>query len=129
MLSAILFDLLLSQYQPIYCLLLYVSMFYKAFVITSYFSIINIEIIKNDSIEMAFLRTILKQDLAHKLFPQSSNVNAAMQLLRKEIKLSPELNNKLNLMTRNKGAHYYTHKELEIILEYFCISEEEFEML
>ena len=28
---------------------------------------------------------------------------------RKEIKLSPELNNKLDLLTRNKRAHYYTH--------------------
>ncbi len=78
---------------------------------------------------MAFIRTILKQDLAYKLFPQSSNINAAMQLMRKEIKLSPELNNKLNLLSRNKRAHYYTHKELEIILEHFCISQEEFEML
>ncbi len=78
---------------------------------------------------MAFIRTILKQDLAYKLFPQSSNINAAMQLLRKEIKLSRELNKRLNLMTRNNRAHYYTHKELEIILDHFCISQEEFEML
>lgn len=78
---------------------------------------------------MAFIRTILKQDLAGKLYPQSSNVSAAMQLLRKEIKMSPELNDKLCLMTKNKRAHYYTHKELEILLEYFCISQDEFEML
>jgi hypothetical protein len=78
---------------------------------------------------MAFFRTILKQELAGKLYPQSSNVNAAMQLLRKEIKHSPALNNKLSLVTRNRRAHYYTHKEPEIILEYFCISQEEFEML
>ncbi len=51
---------------------------------------------------MILHRTILKQDLANKLFPQSSNINAAMQLLRKEIKLSKELNAKLNLLTRNK---------------------------
>ena len=49
---------------------------------------------------MIFRRTILKQDLAIKLYPQSSNINAAMQLLRKEIKLSPELNNKLDLLTK-----------------------------
>lgn len=78
---------------------------------------------------MLFRRTILKQDLAVKLFPQSSNVNAAMQLLRKEIKHSPELYKKLTLVNRNKRAHYYTHKELEIILEHFCISREEFEEL
>ena len=78
---------------------------------------------------MAFFRTILKQDLAGKLYPQSSNVNAAMQLLRKEIKHSPALNNKLTLVTRNKRAHYFTHKELEVILEHFCITKEEFEML
>ncbi len=35
--------------------------------------------------------TILKQDLAAKLYPQSSNVTSAMQLLRKEIKVSNEL--------------------------------------
>jgi len=74
-------------------------------------------------------RTILKQDLAVKLFPQSSNINAAMQLLRKEIKLSPELNARLDALTRNKRAHYYTHTELEVILEHFCISKEDFEML
>ena len=78
---------------------------------------------------MAFFRTILKQDLAGKLYPQSSNINAAMQLLRKEIKHSPALNNKLKLVTRNRRAHYFTHKELEVILEHFCISQEEFEML
>jgi hypothetical protein len=76
-----------------------------------------------------FRRTILKQDLAIKLYPQSSNINAAMQLLRKEIKLSPELNSKLDMLTRNKRAHYYTHKELQVILDHFCISKEEFELL
>ncbi len=78
---------------------------------------------------MKLPRTILKQDLAVKLYPQSSNINSAMQLLRKEIKLSPALNNKLDLLTRNKRAHYFTHKELEVILEHFCIREEEFEGL
>ncbi|WP_152541950.1 DUF4248 domain-containing protein [Saccharicrinis fermentans] len=67
--------------------------------------------------------------LTIKLYPQSSNINAAMQLLRKEIKLSVELNNRLDLLTRNKRAHYYTHKQLEVILEYFCISQKEFELL
>lgn len=52
-----------------------------------------------------------------------------MQLLGKEIKLSAELNNRLDLLTRNKRAHYYTHKELEVILEHFWISQEEFELL
>lgn len=78
---------------------------------------------------MAFRRTILKQDLAVKLYPQSSNVSAAMQLLRKEIKQSPELKNKLESLTRNKRAHYFTHKELEVILDHFCIRKEEFDTL
>ncbi|PWD99360.1 DUF4248 domain-containing protein [Marinilabilia rubra] len=78
---------------------------------------------------MIFKRTILKQDLAIKLYPQSSNINAAMQLLRKEIKLSPELNSKLDMLTRNRRAHYYTHKELQVILDHFCISKQEFELL
>ncbi len=78
---------------------------------------------------MILPRTILKQDLAAKLFPQSSNVSSAMQLLRKEIKFSRELNNKLNSLTRNRRAHYYTHKELNVILEHFGVSRDEFEML
>jgi len=94
-----------------------------------YFSIITTGIIKNNTLDMAFFRTILKQDLAGKLYPQSSNVNAAMQLLRKEIKHSPALNNQLKSVTRNRRAHYFTHKELEVILEHFCITREEFEML
>ncbi len=75
---------------------------------------------------MILPRTILKQKLAIKLYPQSSNTTSAMQLLRKEIKLSQELNSKLDLLAKNKRAHYYTHKQLEVILEHFCISLEEF---
>ncbi len=75
---------------------------------------------------MILQRTILKQDLAIKLYPQSSNVSAAMQLLRKEIKQSPKLYNQLDSLSRNKKAHYYTHKQLEVILEHFSISIEEF---
>lgn len=52
-----------------------------------------------------------------------------MQLLRKEIKHSKELSNKLNSIPRNNRAHYYTHKELEVILEHFDISPGEFDML
>ncbi|TRX70376.1 DUF4248 domain-containing protein [Carboxylicivirga sp. M1479] len=78
---------------------------------------------------MILPRTILKQKLAIKLYPQSSNTISAMQLLRKEIKLSQELSTKLDKLTRNKRAHYFTHKELEAILEHFCISQEEFEGL
>ncbi len=78
---------------------------------------------------MILPRTILKQDLAIKLYPQSSNTTSAMQLLRKEIKQSQELNSKLDLLARNRRAHYYTHKQLELILEHFCISQEEFEGL
>ena len=75
---------------------------------------------------MILPRTILKQDLAKKLYPQSSNTTSAMQLLRKEIKQSPELTSKLGLLARNRRAHYYTHKQLEIILEHLDISKEEF---
>ncbi len=78
---------------------------------------------------MTFRRTILKQDLAIKLYPQSSNIEAAMQLLRKEINRSPELHRKLNSITKSKRAHYFTHKELEVILEYFSISPDEFKMM
>ncbi|TRX66290.1 DUF4248 domain-containing protein [Carboxylicivirga sp. M1479] len=78
---------------------------------------------------MILPRTILKQDLAKKLYPQSSNKTSAMQLMRKEIKLSQELSTKLDKLTRNKRAHYFTHIELGIILKHFGISQEEFEDL
>jgi len=78
---------------------------------------------------MILPRTILKQDLAKKLYPQCSNTSSAMQFLRKEIKRSQALRSKLDKLTSNKRAHYYGHKEVEAILEHFCIELEDFKML
>ena len=78
---------------------------------------------------MAFRRTILKQELAVKLFPDSLSAESAMQLLRKEIRLTPNLKQSLFEKESNNRMHYFTHKQLEIIIEHFCITPEEFEQL
>ena len=76
---------------------------------------------------MAFRRTILKQELAVKLYPDSLSAESAMQLLRKEIRLT--LKQSLFEKKSNSRVHYFTHKQLAIILDHFCISQEEFEQL
>jgi Mg2+ and Co2+ transporter CorA len=78
---------------------------------------------------MAFRRTILKQELAVKLYPDSLSAESAMQLLRKEIRLTPNLKQSLFKKESNSRVHYFTHKQLAIILDHFCISQEEFEQL
>lgn len=78
---------------------------------------------------MAFRRTILKQELAVKLYPDSLNAESAMQLLRREIRQTPQLEQCLYENGDNKHVHYFSHKQLEIILEHFCITAEEFEQL
>ena len=73
-------------------------------------------------------RTILKQDLVKKLYPDSISIRSALEQLRKEINLSSEIKQRLN----NAGStrkHYYNNRQLEIILEHFCISPEELELL
>jgi tRNA C32,U32 (ribose-2'-O)-methylase TrmJ len=78
---------------------------------------------------MIIRRTILKQELAVKLFPSSLNVESAMQLLRKEIRETPNLKQRLYETVSRTQTHYFTHKQLEIILEHFCITPKEFEQL
>lgn len=78
---------------------------------------------------MIIRRTILKQELAVKLFPSSINADSAMQLLRKEIRETPNLKLRLFENGNKRHAHYFTHKQIEIILEHFCITPEEFEQL
>ena len=78
---------------------------------------------------MIIRRTILKQELAVKLFPSSINSESAMQLLRKEIRETPKLKQRLFEKENKRSVHYFTHKQLEIILEHFCITPEEFEQL
>jgi uncharacterized protein YqeY len=78
---------------------------------------------------MEFRRTILKQELAVKLFANSLNPDSAMQLLRKEIRQSKNLKRQLYENGCTNQLQYFNHKQIEIILEHFCISPEEFEQL
>ncbi len=78
---------------------------------------------------MILRRTILKHQLAIKLYPDSINVEAAMQLLRKEIRNTKELKRKLFSEHVKSNTHYYTHKQLEILLEHYCITPQEFKQL
>ncbi len=78
---------------------------------------------------MIFRRTILKQELAVKLYPDSSNADSAMQLLRKEIRRTTSLKENLYKEQSKSNTPYYTHKQLAILLEHYCITEEEFEKL
>jgi len=77
---------------------------------------------------MKVRRTILKQELVKKLYPNSISVKAAMQQLRREIEISPQLKGQIANAGHPK-RHYYTKNQLEIILEHFCITMEEFERL
>ena len=75
---------------------------------------------------MAFRRTILKQELVKKLYPDSASIKSAMQNLRRDIELCPELKDRIADAGQTR-RHYYNLHQLNIILEHFCISHEEFE--
>ncbi len=76
---------------------------------------------------MIVRRTILKQVLAVKLYPDSINAEAAMQLLRKEINRTPSLKANLYREHTKSNTPYFSHKQLEILLNHYCITTEEFE--
>ena len=77
---------------------------------------------------MIIRRTILKQELVKKLYPDSISVKAALQQLRREIEICPELKVKIAEAGHTK-RHYYNKQQLTIILEHFCITLEEFDLL
>jgi hypothetical protein len=77
---------------------------------------------------MIVRRTILKQDLVKKLYPDSVSVDAAMQQLRRDIELCPQLKEQIASAGRTK-RHYYNKQQLLLILDHFCITLEEFEQL
>ena len=77
---------------------------------------------------MIVRRTILKQDLVKKLYPDSVSVDAAMQQLRRDIELCPRLKGQIANTGQTK-RHYYNKQQLLLILEHFCITIEEFEQL
>ena len=78
---------------------------------------------------MIIRRTILKQELAVKLYPDSINAESAMQLLRKEIRRTPALKQKLFKDYPKSNTPYFNHVQLGIILTHYCITLEEFEKL
>lgn len=77
---------------------------------------------------MILRRTILKQELVKKLYPDSISVKSALQQLRRDIDLCPELKEKIAVAGHTR-RHYYNLQQLNIILDHFCISHEEFEQL
>ncbi len=77
---------------------------------------------------MILRRTILKQDLVKKLYPDSISIKAAMQQLRREIETCPELKEQI-ADAGNPKRHYYNKEQLCLILKHFCITVEEFELL
>ena len=77
---------------------------------------------------MVVRRTILKQELVKKLYPDSISINAALQQLRREIEICPELKKKIAKAGHPK-RHFYNRQQLDLILEHFCITIEEFEQL
>lgn len=77
---------------------------------------------------MTIRRTILKQELVMKLYPDSISTRAALQQFRREMYMCPELKEKLSTLGSLR-RHFYTKAQLVIILEHLCISIEEFERL
>ena len=77
---------------------------------------------------MIIKRTILKQDLIKKLYPDSISVRSALQQLRNELDQCPELKQKIAKAGRTR-RHYYNNNQLAIILEHFSISKEDFEKM
>lgn len=59
-----------------------------------------------------------------KLYPDSISVKAALQQLRREIEICPELKEKIAGAGHSK-RHYYNKQQLTIILEHFCITLDE----
>ncbi len=77
---------------------------------------------------MIIRRTILKQELVKKLYPDSISIKSAMQQLRNEIDECPGLKEQIG-HAGNIKRHYYNRQQLLLILEHFCITLDEFEQL
>lgn len=77
---------------------------------------------------MTIRRTILKQDLVKKLYPDSISISAALQQLRREIEICPDLKQQIAQAGHTK-RHYYNRKQVLIILKHLSITIEEFEQL
>lgn len=77
---------------------------------------------------MVFRRTILKQELVKKLYPDSVSIKSAMQLLRNEIDLCPQLKGKI-AQAGHLRKHTYNFEQLNLILNHFSLSLEDYNQL
>lgn len=77
---------------------------------------------------MTFRRTVLKQELVKKLYPDSISIRSAMQQLRNEIDLCPALKEKIS-QTGHIRKHTYNFEQLRLILEHFSLSQEDYNLL
>ena len=77
---------------------------------------------------MTFRRTVLKQELVRKLYPDSISIKSAMQQLRNEIDLCPQLKEKIGQVGHLR-KHTYNFEQLNLILEHFSLSFEDYNLL
>ena len=77
---------------------------------------------------MTFRRTVLKQELVRKLYPDSISIKSAMQQLRNEIDLCPQLKEKIGQVGHLR-KHTYNFEQLNLILEHFSLSLEDYNLL
>lgn len=77
---------------------------------------------------MPIQRTILKQELANKLYPNSASDGAAMKQLQRELRPSAELRQQIAGAGPTKST-YYTRQQALLILGHLNISEEEYARL
>lgn len=77
---------------------------------------------------MILRRTILKQDLVKKLYPDSQSIKSALQNLRRDIDLCPELKESIAKAGHTR-RHYYNLQQFNLIITHFGITAEEFELL
>lgn len=77
---------------------------------------------------MTLRRTILKQEIVAKLYPNSISVKSALQQLRKEINLCPEVKAHME-QAGNMRNHYYNKQQFEILLKHFDLTLEEYNQL
>lgn len=77
---------------------------------------------------MTFRRTVLKQELVKKLYPDSTSIRSAMQQLRNEIVLCPELKEKVS-QAGHMRKHTYNFEQLRLILTHFSLSHEDYNLL
>jgi hypothetical protein len=77
---------------------------------------------------MILRRTILKQELVKKLYPDSVSTKSALQLLRNEIDLCSQLKEKIG-QAGHLRKHTYNFEQIKLILEHFSLTIEDYNLL